>query len=95
LDRNLPVDTSAIWLLQDDGSLCLSAVHGIDGAQLESTCIANPETTYAMIDALESDVPVIRRPEDPIGPTGLTAGLTQITLRLLRHCGWVTVRWGC
>ncbi len=73
LDRNLPVDTSAIWLLQD-GSLCLSAVHGIDGAQLESTCIAFPETTYAMIDALESDVPVIRRPEDPIGPTGLTAG---------------------
>ncbi|MBN8580067.1 MAG: GAF domain-containing protein [Anaerolineae bacterium] len=73
LDRNLPVDTSAIWLLQD-GSLCLSAVHGIDGAQLESTCIAFPETTYAMIDALESDVPVIRRPEDPIGPTGLTVG---------------------
>lgn len=73
LDRNLPVDTSAIWLLQD-GSLCLSAVHGIDGAQLESTCIAFPETTYAMIDALESDVPVIRHPEDPIGPAGLTVG---------------------
>lgn len=73
LDRNLPVDTSAIWLLQD-GSLCLSAVHGIDGNQLESTCIAFPETTFAMIDALEADVPIIRRPEDPIGPTGLTAG---------------------
>lgn len=73
LDRNLPVDTSAIWLLQD-GSLCLSAVHGIDGNQLESTCIAFPETTYAMVDALEADVPVIRHPEDPIGPSGLTAG---------------------
>jgi serine phosphatase RsbU (regulator of sigma subunit) len=73
LDRNLPVDTSAIWLLQD-GSLCLSAVHGIDGNQLESTCIAFPETTYAMIDALEADVPIIRRPEDPVGPSGLTAG---------------------
>jgi serine phosphatase RsbU (regulator of sigma subunit)/putative methionine-R-sulfoxide reductase with GAF domain len=73
LDRNLPVDTSAIWLLQD-GSLCLSAVHGMDGNQLESTCIAFPETTFAMIDALEADIPIIRRPEDPIGPAGLTAG---------------------
>ena len=27
LDRNLPIDISAIWLLQDD-ELCLSAVHG-------------------------------------------------------------------
>jgi GAF domain-containing protein len=76
LDRNLPVDASAIWLLQD-GSLCLSAVHGVDGNQLENTCIAFPETTYVMGEALESEVPIIRKPEDPIGPTGLTAGYDQ------------------
>ena len=73
LDRNLPVDTSAIWLLQD-GSLCLSAVHGVDANQLESTCIAFPETTYVMVDALEAEVPIIRKPGDAIGPAGLTAG---------------------
>jgi sigma-B regulation protein RsbU (phosphoserine phosphatase) len=41
LDRNLPIDVSAIWLLQDS-ELCLSAVHGIDAGQLESVCISNP-----------------------------------------------------
>jgi phosphoserine phosphatase RsbU/P len=83
LDRNLPVDTSAIWLLQDS-KLCLSAVHGVDGAQLENTCIANPEATYVMADALEAELPIIRRPEDPIGPTGLTAGFRS---GIFFHCG--------
>jgi sigma-B regulation protein RsbU (phosphoserine phosphatase) len=75
LDRNLPVDTSAIWLLQD-GELCLSAVHGMDGNQLENTCLANPESTYVMADALESETPIIRRPGDPMGPAGITAGFS-------------------
>lgn len=73
LDRNLPVDISSIWLLQE-GELCLSAVHGIDGNQLERMCIANPESAFAMVEAIESDLPLIRRPEDPMGLTGLTAG---------------------
>jgi len=73
LDRNLPIDISAIWLLQDD-ELCLSAVHGVDANQLESVCIANPDAAYAMAEALMSDVPLIRRPEEPIWPSGLTAG---------------------
>lgn len=71
LDRNLPVDVSAIWLLQDD-ELRLSAAHGIDGAQLEQTCRTFPEATAMMAEALLSDSPVIRHPEDPMGPTGLT-----------------------
>ncbi len=33
LDRNLPIDISAIWLLEDD-DLCLSAAHGVDASQL-------------------------------------------------------------
>ena len=73
LDRNLPIDISAIWLLEDD-ELCLSAVHGVDANQLESVCIANPDAAYAMAEALLSDVPVIRRPDEPIWPSGLTAG---------------------
>ena len=73
LDRNLPIDISAIWLLQDN-DLCLSAVHGVDANQLESMCITNPDAVYAMAEALMSDVPIIRRPDDPIWPSGLTAG---------------------
>lgn len=73
LDRNLPIDISAIWLLQD-GELCLSAVHGIDAGQLETVCISNPESTYAMAEALASDIPIIRRLDEPIWPAGLAAG---------------------
>ncbi len=73
LDRNLPIDISAIWLLQDD-ELCLSAVHGADASQLESVCLANPDATYAMAEALMSDVPIIRRADEPLWPAGLTAG---------------------
>jgi phosphoserine phosphatase RsbU/P len=73
LDRNLPIDVSAVWLLQDD-ELCLSAAHGVDAGKLESACIANPDATYAMAEALMSDVPIIRRADEPIWPSGLTAG---------------------
>ncbi|MCL4275172.1 MAG: GAF domain-containing protein [Anaerolineales bacterium] len=76
LDRNLPVDISAIWLLED-GELCLSAVHGIDAARLEQTCISNPDAAYSMAETLMADSPVIRSPEDPIWPGGLTAGYNQ------------------
>lgn len=73
LDRNLPVDISAIWLLEDN-DLCLSAVHGIDANQLEATCMAYPDSLYSMIDAMMSEVPIIRKPEDPMWPGGITAG---------------------
>ncbi len=76
LDRNLPVDISAIWLLEG-GSLCLSAAHGIDAERLEQTCISNPNAIYSMAETLMADAPVIRRPEDPIWPGGLTAGYDQ------------------
>jgi len=72
LDRNLPIDISAIWLLQDD-ELCLSAVHGTDASQLESVCISNPDAIYAMAEALMSDVPMIRRADEPLWPAGLAA----------------------
>ncbi len=73
LDRNLPIDISAIWLLED-GDLCLSAVHGFDPRLLESVCIANPDAIYAMAEALMADMPMIRRPDEPFWPAGLAAG---------------------
>lgn len=72
LDNNLPIDISAIWLLQDD-ELCLSAVHGVEAGQLESVCLANPDAIYAMAEALTSDIPVIRRTDEPLWPAGLAA----------------------
>ncbi|MBL8076437.1 MAG: GAF domain-containing protein [Anaerolineales bacterium] len=73
LDRNLPIDISAIWLLED-GELCLSAVHGAEPGQLESVCIADPSAAYAMAEALLSDLPVVRRADEPMWPAGLAAG---------------------
>ncbi len=73
LDRNLPIDISAIWLLQDD-ELYISAAHGMNAALLEKTCASHPETVYAMAEALHADAPLIRRPDDPLWPSGQTAG---------------------
>jgi GAF domain-containing protein len=72
LDRNLPIDVSAIWLLEED-ELCLRAVHGYDAEELESVYITDPAAAYAMAEALMADGPVIRRPEDPMWPAGLAA----------------------
>ena len=42
LDRNLPVDISAIWLLEDD-ELYLAACHNCDEDILEQTLYNNPD----------------------------------------------------
>ncbi len=76
LERNLPIDISAIWLLQDD-ELCLSAVRGVDASQVESVCVTNPDAIYTMAEALMSDIPIIRRADEPLWPAGLTAGYEQ------------------
>jgi phosphoserine phosphatase RsbU/P len=73
LDRNLPIDISTIWLLQDD-ELYISASHGVDATALEATCMTNPETVYAMATALNAEAPIIRRPDEPLWPSGQTAG---------------------
>lgn len=73
LDRNLPIDISAIWLLED-GELSLSAIHGCDPEELESVCITDPAAAYAIAEALMADDPIIRRADDPMWPGGLAAG---------------------
>lgn len=73
LERNLPIDISAIWLLQGE-ALCLSAVHGVDAMQLEEICLRNPDALYSMAEAMMSDSPIIRKPDDPMWPGGITAG---------------------
>ncbi|RPI93029.1 MAG: GAF domain-containing protein [Chloroflexi bacterium] len=76
LDRNLPVDISAIWLLEDD-ELYLAACHNCDEDVLEQVLYDSPEAYERLMNVLYSDQPVIRKPSDPIWVTGLVAGYEQ------------------
>jgi phosphoserine phosphatase RsbU/P len=76
LDRNLPVDISAIWLLEDD-ELFLAACHNCDEDKMEQALYNSPESYQKLMEALYSDMPLIRKPTDPIWVTGLVAGYEQ------------------
>ena len=76
LDRNLPVDISAIWLLEDD-ELYLAACHNCDEDLLEQALYNSPDAYERLMDALYSENPLIRKPSDPIWITGLIAGFEQ------------------
>jgi serine phosphatase RsbU (regulator of sigma subunit)/putative methionine-R-sulfoxide reductase with GAF domain len=76
LDRNLPVDISAIWLL-DEEELYLAASHNIDENLLEQTLYDNPEVYQTMLLAAYSEQPMVRKPTDPVWVTGLAAGFEK------------------
>jgi len=76
VEMTLPVDISAIWLLED-GDLRLAAARGYDPDALEEARQDSPEASIAMMSALVSDKPVIRRPGDPKWPSGLAAGFAN------------------
>ncbi|MBV6394889.1 MAG: hypothetical protein HFACDABA_00459 [Anaerolineales bacterium] len=73
LERNLPVDIAAIWLL-GEGDLYLAACTNCDLDALERARFDNPDASLAMMAALMSPTPIIRKPSDPLWPTGLAAG---------------------
>ncbi|PWB72315.1 MAG: hypothetical protein C3F07_12125 [Anaerolineales bacterium] len=76
LDRNLPVDISAIWLLEDD-ELYLAACHNCDEDLLEQLLYDTPEAYEALMRVLYAEKPDIRKPTDPLWITGLAAGFDQ------------------
>ncbi|HKY55512.1 MAG TPA: GAF domain-containing protein, partial [Anaerolineales bacterium] len=76
LDRNLSVDISAIWLLEDD-ELYLAASHNVDEAHLEQTLYDSPSSYEALMRVINSDEPLIRKPTDPIWVSGLAGGFEQ------------------
>ncbi|HEX9839517.1 MAG TPA: GAF domain-containing protein [Anaerolineales bacterium] len=76
LDRNLPVDISAIWLLEND-DLYLAACHNCDEDLLEQAFYDSPDSYERLMGALYSDEPLLRKPSDPIWITGLVAGFEQ------------------
>jgi sigma-B regulation protein RsbU (phosphoserine phosphatase) len=73
LDRNLPVDISAIWLLEDE-ELYLAACHNCDEVSLEQTLYDSPDAYERLMSALYSNQPLIRKPSDPAWIIGLSAG---------------------
>jgi serine phosphatase RsbU (regulator of sigma subunit)/putative methionine-R-sulfoxide reductase with GAF domain len=76
LDRNLPVDISAIWLLEGD-ELYLAACHNCDESHLEQTLYENPDAYSGLMGVVYAEAPIIRKPTDPIWVTGLAAGFEQ------------------
>jgi len=76
LNNTFPVDVSAIWLFEN-GDLYLGAVNGCDINSLENARQNSPEASVALMSALISEQPVIRRPDDPKWPSGLAAGFDE------------------
>ena len=76
LDRNLPVDISAVWLMDED-ELYLAACHNCNEDLLEKTLYDTPDAYQALLTAMYSDAPIIRKVSDPIWVTGLAAGFDK------------------
>jgi len=85
LERNLPCDVAGIWLVQDatnelphaGTNLRLAAIHGSDKKAVERIRLINPEVNTWLSQAAQSQKPTIRRPQDPLGPLGLTLDFPQ------------------
>ena len=76
LDRNLPVDISAIWLFEED-ELYLAACRNCNEDLLEKTLYESPEAYNVLMDVLYAEEPVIRKPDNPVWVTGLAAGFEK------------------
>ncbi len=76
LERNLPVDVSAIWLT-DEKDLYLAAAHGADGDSIEKARLSSPETSAALRDIMLLQEPIIRKASDPYWPSGKAAGFDR------------------
>ena len=76
LERNLPADISSIWLLDDQTIYC-AAAHGVDPGALEAIRDNNPEGFSVVGSAMLARKPIVRKAEDPTGPSALYGGFNQ------------------
>lgn len=76
LERTLPCQVSAIWLLQD-GELRPAVAHGVSTELLEEVARTHSQAHRALLEALLSEQPLIRKPGDPMWTSGLAAGFPQ------------------
>jgi len=75
LEGNLPCDVSAVWLL-DGETLYLAQARGADSMEIDAAARRWPEAYNFLAQALVADEPVVRKPDDPIGPTGTALGFS-------------------
>jgi serine phosphatase RsbU (regulator of sigma subunit)/anti-sigma regulatory factor (Ser/Thr protein kinase)/putative methionine-R-sulfoxide reductase with GAF domain len=75
LEHNLPCEVAAVWLLEGD-ELYLAHIHGAERLDVDDALHRWPEAYGFLASALTSEQPVIRKPEDPIGPTGAARGFS-------------------
>jgi serine phosphatase RsbU (regulator of sigma subunit)/putative methionine-R-sulfoxide reductase with GAF domain/anti-sigma regulatory factor (Ser/Thr protein kinase) len=75
LEHDLPCDVAAIWLL-DNEQLYLAHIRGAERPDVDDALHRWPESYGFLAAALDSEQPVIRKPEDPIGPTGAARGFS-------------------
>jgi sigma-B regulation protein RsbU (phosphoserine phosphatase) len=73
LERNLPCEVAAIWLLEGE-NLYLAQAHGADILEVDSAAHRWPEAYNFLAAALTAEQPIVRKPDDPIGPTGTALG---------------------
>ena len=73
LEHTLPCDVAAVWLLEGE-ELHLAHLHGAERPDVEDALRRWPESYDFLAATLTSEQPVIRKPEDPIGPTGAARG---------------------
>ncbi len=75
LEHNLPCDVAAIWLLEGE-ELYLAHIHGAERPDVDDALRRWPESYGFLSDSLTSEQPVIRKPEDPLGPSGAARGFS-------------------
>ncbi|HBG74122.1 MAG: hypothetical protein A2X25_08000 [Chloroflexi bacterium GWB2_49_20] len=73
LEKDLPCEVSAIFLL-DGNDIYLGHIRGADPIDVELARKDWPESSNFLAEALNSDLPIIRKPIDPIGPSGAAKG---------------------
>ncbi|MBI4928235.1 MAG: GAF domain-containing protein, partial [Anaerolineae bacterium] len=73
LERNLPCDTSAIWLVDQVGeasSLRLAAARGVDSTMLNHVVEEKPDVANSLLMLVQREEPFIRNANDALGPLG-------------------------
>ena len=77
LEKNLPCDASAVWLLEEDNSipienrpLHLAAVRGVSSKKITETASSSITVRSFLNYGINSDQYSIRKPGDPYGPLG-------------------------
>ncbi len=76
LERNLPVDASAIWLL-DQGVPYAAAVRGAEPGVVQQALSGSADMMAALQDALGAATPIIRQPGGRAEPLGKVASFPR------------------